>query len=44
MIFFTMARDGYDKRVLVMVTAYGEAYAVPNEPWEGEGEWVWQTP
>lgn len=41
-IFFTMARDGYDKRVLVMVTAYGEAYAVPNEPWEGE--WVWQTP
>ena len=41
-IFFTMARDGSDKRALVMANKYGEAYAVPNEPWEGE--WVWHSP
>lgn len=43
-MLFTMARDGSDKRTLVKVRKYGEAYAVPNEPWEGEGEWVWHLP
>ena len=43
-ILFTMALDGSDKRALVKVSKYGEAYAVANEPWEGEGEWVWHSP
>jgi len=43
-MLFTMAQDGSDKRALVKVRKYGEAYAAPNEPWEGEGEWVWYLP
>ena len=40
----TMARDGSDKRALVKVNEYGEAYAVPNEPWDEEAGWVWHSP
>ena len=38
----TMARDGSDKRAMVRIDE--RVYAVPNEPWEGEGEWVWYSP
>ena len=31
----TMARDGSDKRAMVRIDE--RVYAVPNEPWEGEG-------
>ena len=43
-VLLTMARDGSDKRVLVRHGHEYRPYAVPNEPWEGEGEWVWHSP
>ena len=39
----TMKRNGSDMRVVVRIGKSGP-YAVPNEPWEGEGGWVWHYP
>ena len=43
-ILLTMARDGSGMRVLVGLKRGIGHYAVPNEPWDEEGEWVWHSP
>ena len=43
-ILLTMAPSGSDKRVLARLNMDYQLYRVPNEPWEGEGEWVWHSP
>ena len=43
-ILLIMSRDGSDQRVLARVGESLVPHAVPNEPWEGEGEWVWHSP
>lgn len=43
-ILFTMARDGSDKRVLAKANSAFGRHAIPNEQWEGEGEWEWYSP
>ena len=43
-ILLTMARDGSDMRVLARASNELGLHAVPNEPWEGEGGWVWYSP
>ena len=43
-ILLIISRDGSDQRVLARAGESLVPYAVPNEPWEGEGEWVWHYP
>ena len=43
-VLLTMTKDGSDKRVLVRAKRGVGFYAVPNEPWDEEVEWIWPRP